>query len=210
MLGYSEKYSKTFQTGVFLSKWISRELLHLKNGIIYLLISVKGDKHLSVCLCACSETIMFASLFAHTHKKRKKKKNHWAARQGWSTISSILVCTNKLEAYLCTYSTQGENQRAWKHQVREKKNSHWLHMLCNVSASRSCCSQPAARFPRPLSEADTATVLQSNGFIFFTQVPQVPAQVNASFWAWKEWDFTDRLTNWLFYSDQGLWRGHVL
>lgn len=106
-------------------------------------LHVRSARHLSLRLHVSSEATTFASLFAQS---QKKKKNHWPLCQSWSRISSISVLTNKQGAYLCTYSTQRENQQAWKHQVREKKNSHWLHMLLNASASRSCCSQAAAHF----------------------------------------------------------------
>lgn len=139
---------------------ISGELSHPEEGV-YLLISARGRRQTPECVSApCS--LLFA------------RKNHWAARQSWSRISSISVRTNKLGAYLCTYSAQGENQRAWKHQVREKKNSHWLHMLLNASASRSRC-------PRPTPPRHYGLTQQLCG-LFLHDVPQVAARLSASSW----------------------------
>lgn len=62
-------------------------------------------------------TPVFVCVYLRSAQSKTKKK---IARHCWSKISSISVLTNTLDAYLCTYSTQWENQQAWKHQVREK------------------------------------------------------------------------------------------
>lgn len=76
--------------------------------------------------------------------------------------------------------SEGES---WKHQVREKKNSHWLHMFLNATPSRSCCSQPAAaRSPRRRQRLMQRLHCELMG-LFSPCVPQVAAaHVNVCSW----------------------------
>lgn len=94
---------------------------------------------------------LFFTVKSAFKKNTQKKEHSSAARPSRSRISSISVGPDMLEAYLCTYFTRGGgdgNRPAWKHQVREKKNSHWLQTFLNVAASRSRCPRLVAPPPR--------------------------------------------------------------
>lgn len=128
-----------------------------------------------MCVCVCvrkKQTLWLLCLHSHTHKIIGL---HVRVDQEFLPSQSGPIRWK----LTCALTPLGESQRAWKHQVREKKNSHWLRMLLNAAASRSRCPQLVALFfphcPQKLIQRVCREVMGS----LSPRAPQVGARTNS-------------------------------
>ena len=138
---------------------ISGELLHPKDKT-YLLISVTGEKHLSVRLHTRSKTTMFASLSAQQQQQKKEKRKyiglHVRADQEFLPSQSGPI------SWKLTCALTPLRERISEHgNTKSGKRKTLIDFTCFLM----CLPQGPAvlkqllTFPRSPSKADTATVL---------------------------------------------------